>query len=117
MSIHHLKWSASEKKTARHAFDRALDTVLAKTMAEFKAKAAAAAVPDDMWDIEDYLKQQRRRIDDLFDYRYSELVWVFSRLVAEGHLEEAQLNGLSQEKRDYIREFVARLRTNRASTA
>jgi hypothetical protein len=36
------RWSASEKKIARRAFDAALDNALAKVMAEFKAKAAAA---------------------------------------------------------------------------
>ena len=64
--MHDLKWSASEKKIAREAYEAALDSMLAKIMAEFKAQAAAAAMASEMWDIEDYLRRQRRRIDDVF---------------------------------------------------
>jgi hypothetical protein len=46
-----LKWSASEKKVARRAFDAALQRALAVVMAELKAKAAAASAPSDLWDM------------------------------------------------------------------
>ena len=46
--MYDLKWSDSEKKLARRAFEAALTHELAELMAEFKAKAAAAAEPDDM---------------------------------------------------------------------
>ncbi|WP_292458672.1 hypothetical protein [Mesorhizobium sp.] len=67
-------WSASEKKLARHAFDKALEAALAKTMAEFKSKASAVTVPSQMWELEAYLREQRRDIDRTFDYRYSQLL-------------------------------------------
>jgi hypothetical protein len=44
-----LKWSASEKKIARGAYEDALESMLAKLVTEFKAKAAAATTPSDMW--------------------------------------------------------------------
>ena len=57
--FHDLKWSPSEKKIARSAFDTALESVLAKVMmAEFKRMANAASTPSEMWVIEDYLRQQ-----------------------------------------------------------
>ena len=100
-------WSASEKKIARHAFDAALEVALARTMAEFKSKANAARLPADMWEIEDYLNEQRRKIDRMFDYRYSQLLFVFPQLIRAGYLDENLLAGLSQDKRDAIRRDIA----------
>jgi hypothetical protein len=105
--LHDLKWSPSEKKIARSAFDAALDAALAKIMTEFKARANAAAAPSDMWEIEDFLRQQRREIDETFDYRYSQLPLLFARLIHEGRLDESRLAGLSEEKREIIRSCLA----------
>jgi hypothetical protein len=105
--FHDLKWSPSEKKIARRIFDTALESALAKVMAEFKRKANAASAPSEMWEIEDYLRQQRREIDETFDYRYSQLPLVFARLIREGHLDESLLSDLSDEKREIIRSFLA----------
>ena len=77
--------------------------------AEFKRRAAAAATPSDMWDIEDYLRGERREIDEVFDYRYSQLPFVFTNLILRGHLEESLLDGLSEEKHELIRCSVARV--------
>lgn len=100
-------WSASEKKLARHAFDMALDAALAKMMAEFKHKANAVTQPSDMWELEDYLREQRRIIDRTFDYRYSQLLYVFVQLIRAGYLDEKLLAGLSQDKLDAIRRDFA----------
>ncbi|WP_164548746.1 hypothetical protein [Mesorhizobium sp. M7D.F.Ca.US.005.01.1.1] len=100
-------WSASEKKIARNAFDAALEVALARTMAEFKSKANAARLPADMWEIEDYLNEQRRKIDRMFDYRYSQLLFVFPQLIRAGYLDENLLAGLSQDKLDAIRRDIA----------
>ena len=62
-----LKWSPAEKKTARRAYGVALEATLAKTMTEFKAKAAAATTPSEMWAVEDYLRQQRRELSSMID--------------------------------------------------
>ena len=98
-----LKWSPSEKKVARRAFDAALDSALGKIMVEFKRRAAAAATPSEMWDVEAYLRAQRREINEVFDYRYSQLLLVFPLLIREGHIDELLLDGLSEEKRELIR--------------
>lgn len=109
MVMHDLKWSASEKKIARCAYEAALASALAKIMADFKAKAAAAAAPSEMWEIEDYLRRRRRGIDEMFDYRYSRLPFVFARLIREGHLNEARLGGLSEEKLEIIHDLLSRM--------
>lgn len=56
--------------------------------------------------IEDYLRQQRREIDESFDFRYSQLPLVFALLIREGHLDENLLAGLSEEKREIVRSFL-----------
>jgi hypothetical protein len=106
--MYDFSWSPSEKKIARRAYDLARESRLAKLMTEFKAKAAAATAPSDIWAIEEYLRQQRREIDDTFDYRYSRLPLVFARLIREGDLDEAQLSGLAEDKLEIIRRFLSR---------
>jgi Photoprotection regulator fluorescence recovery protein len=115
--FHDLKWSPSVKKIARRAFDTALESALAKVMAGFKQKANAASTPSEMWEIEDYLRQQRREIDETFDYRYSQLPLVFARLIREGRLDESLLSGLPEEKREIIRSFLAFARGDGGSRA
>ena len=59
-----------------------------------------------VWEIEAYLARTRRDIDTKYDYRYSQLIWVFARLISEGWLNEDDLAGLAPAK-------VAALRTVR----
>ena len=94
MNSSNTKWATSEKMVARAAFDAALESALAGIMAEFKKRASAAIAPSEMWEIEDYLRQQRREIDETFDYRYSQLPFVFACLIRQGHLDESRLAGL-----------------------
>ncbi|CDX15353.1 conserved hypothetical protein [Mesorhizobium sp. ORS 3324] len=107
MSSNEIRWSPSEKKVARRAFDAALEVALGKIMAEFKSKVSAMTTPAVMWEIEDYLRQQRRKIDQMFDYRYSQLIVVFAVLIREGYLDESQLSGLSEDKREEISRFLS----------
>jgi hypothetical protein len=102
-----LKWSPSEKKVARSAYEHAVQAALEKLMTGVKARAASIATPADLWALEDYLRQQRRDIDDIFDYRYSRLILVFARLIHEGYVDEAQLSGLSEDKLEIIRGLLA----------
>ena len=108
MVVHDLKWSAAEKKIARRVYEEALESALARIVAEFKATAAAAATPSEVWAIEGYLRQQRQQIDETFDFRYSRLPFVFARLIREGHLDVTRLRGLSEEKLEIIRRLLSR---------
>ncbi|MBI3154993.1 MAG: hypothetical protein HYZ20_06260 [Burkholderiales bacterium] len=92
------KWSESEKKIARRVFRAALETELAEVMADFKARAAAAKVPDDLWSIQEHLDRVRREIDIKYDYRYSQLPLVFGRLLRESRIQELDLAGLADDK-------------------
>jgi hypothetical protein len=110
LSLHDLKWSGSEKQVARRAYDAALEAAKAGIVAEFKAKAAAVATLSDMWAIEDDLRRQRRTLDELFDYRYSQLLFVFAQLIGQGYLDEGRLAGLSDDKLAIIRRLLERVK-------
>lgn len=92
------EWSTSEKKIARRAFDAALHRELEEVMQAFKSMAANAAEPSDMWSTEEFLTQSRNAIDRKYDFRYSQLEFVFGHLIREGRLSEDELSGLSEEK-------------------
>ena len=100
--MHDLKWSASEKKIARRVFDTALQQELGEIMTKFKEMAARAEKPADMWAVENWLYRQRRDFDTKYDYRYSQLVSVFGRLLRESRVTKEQLVGLGGDKLSYI---------------
>ena len=100
--MHDLKWSESEKKQARVAFNACLQAELAEMVNTFKSRAAAATSADEVWAIEEFLTQKRREIDGKYDYRYSQLIIVFGRLVREGRLREEELQDFSADKQSYI---------------
>ena len=106
--MHDEKWTDREKKIARRVFESAVSEELNSTIADFKARAAAVSEPEDMWALEHYLRERRRDIDRKYDYRYSQLIWVFGQLLREGRIREEQLAGLSEEKLNDIRRSAGR---------
>jgi Photoprotection regulator fluorescence recovery protein len=85
------EWSASEKKIAQRVFDAALHRELAEVMQAFKSMAASAAEPGDMWRTEEFLTRSRHAIDRKYDYRYSQLEFVFAHLLREGRVTEEEI--------------------------
>ena len=79
--MYNLKWSESEKKLSRRVFEAALQAELADIIAKFKAKAAAVTTPDEMWAVQEFLAKHQREIEQKYDYRYSQLLLVFGKLV------------------------------------
>ena len=106
-TMDNLKWSESEKRLSRRVYEAALEAELAEVMAEFKSKATAVRTPEETWDLEGYLAQRRREIDGKYDYRYSQLLFVFGRLVREGRVQIEQLEGFSEEKLSFIERIVS----------
>ena len=53
--------------------------------------------------LERYLTQSRKKIDRIYDYRYSVLTEVFGRLIREGRLSEKEVQGLGRDKLESIR--------------
>jgi len=110
-----LKWTEAEKKLSRRAFEVALQAELAEVLQDFKARAAAAQTPEDMWPVEHFLNHRRRELAAKYDYRYSQLISVFGRLIRERRLTEAQLQGLSPDKLEFIRRIAYGFRTDDAA--
>ncbi|MDQ3261270.1 MAG: hypothetical protein ABIW48_01900 [Burkholderiales bacterium] len=102
-----IKWSHAEKNLSRKVFEQALESELSEVVAEFKAKATATSTPEEMWNVRRFLASKEREIDEKYDYRYSQLILVFSRLLREGRIREEQLAGLSEEKLSYIRRILS----------
>ena len=103
MSSRNPDWSAAEKKIARTAYDTAVAAALARIMAELKRRAEVAKEPSDMWAIEDYLRDERRDIDEMFTYSYSKLPDVFAYAVRMGYIDESHLAGLAEDKLYMVR--------------
>jgi len=109
--MHGFTWKDSEKKLARRVFERARLAELDALIQTFKAEAAAVADPDQLWALVDAMHGRRRGFEQKFDFRYSVLPMVFARLLAEGNITEADLQGLDADKQaDILRtaQFLSR---------
>jgi Photoprotection regulator fluorescence recovery protein len=100
-------WSASEKKAARAAFDLALTRELTAIRQETEAMLERMRDERSIWALHDFLSEKRRLIDQKYDYRYSVLMLVFSRLVSEGWLTEDDLSGIGVSKVEAIRQVIS----------
>lgn len=105
--MHDFSWSQSEKRQSRVLFDRCVQSELAEIIAEFKRRAAAVQGPPEMWDLEDFLRESRTEFNRKYDYRYSQLIWVFGRLLREQRVTEQDLQFLSADKLEAIRRFLS----------
>jgi hypothetical protein len=98
-----LKWSQSEKRIARRAFEQALDRELTALIQETKKRINQVSTPDELWEVEHWLTERRTEINKTYDYRYSVLPVVFAKLLRRRVLSDSDLNGLDPEKVDLIR--------------
>ena len=105
MSIYDLKWSSDEKKVARKAFDNAYQREMDDIKSLLLNKVSQIKSNADIWAIEDFLSAKRKVIDSKYDYRYSQLIIVFSRLLSEGYLREEEISELAEEKRELIKKL------------
>ena len=102
-----LKWSEAEKKIARRAFDAAFQKECAAVIERLLALAVNAKRPEDIWATHDYLTDQRRKINEKYDYRYSQLVVLFGKLLREKWIENIDIEGLSDEKLQIIHHIAS----------
>jgi len=66
--------------------------------------------PSDLWELERYLTESRKTIDRIYQYRYSDLLRVFSILMRDGWLKEADLVGLEPDKIAEVKDSAEALR-------
>ena len=101
--MNHDKWSKKEKTIARTAFDKAYEKECFQIIEKLKKKTLKLSGPEDIWDLHDYLSEIRKEIDKKYDYRYSVLILVFSKLLKQQWLNIEDLEGLSSDKIDRIK--------------
>ena len=105
-----VRWTAAEKKVARRAFDQALERHLSAITAEAKRMMANVVDPSDLWEVEAYLTESRKTVDRIYQFRYSDLLRVFSVLMRDDWLKEADLVGLQPQKIADIKRSAEALR-------
>jgi hypothetical protein len=106
--MNEIKWSKTEKVVARRAFDTAYQRECEALARKLKEIIATVREPADIWRIHDSMTEQRKGIDEKYDYRYSVLVFVFARLLKEGWLKETDLEGLREDKVEKIKYLANR---------
>ena len=99
-------WSKSEKQIARRAFDAALASECQSIRARVQQMLRDERDIRTIWRVHDYLTDQRKQIDQKYDFRYSRLINVFAILLAEGWLSESGLSGLDKDKITRIKELA-----------
>jgi hypothetical protein len=57
-----------------------------------------------MWDMEGYLQEKRKEINYKYDFRYSQLIYVFGGLLLEKRISEKDIEGLDVEKIEAIKQ-------------
>ena len=97
-------WSKSQKKHARELFDLALEREYKTQIEEINAKEITSR--DEVWELRDRLNAKAKEMDEKYDYRYSQLIWVFARLVRDGYLSIEELEPLGEEKYEAIRKMT-----------
>jgi hypothetical protein len=93
-----LKWSQKEKSISRAAYEKAYKNEHDDIIRTVRQKAGSLTEPKGIWELEDYLYQKRKEIDQKYDYRYSMLIHVFGVLVSQDWIEMKDLEGLGEEK-------------------
>ena len=96
-------WSKSQKKYARELFDLALEREYKELIEEINSLKVESR--DEVWELRDKLNQKAKEMDRKYDYRYSQLMFVFTQLVREGYLSLDELSVLGEEKRDKIKKW------------
>jgi len=104
--MHELLWSKREKQIARAAFEKALEREAAALVALVRVKALEITELDDIWRLEELLREKRRELERRYDYRYSVLLYVFADLILAGWLNPDELAGLADDKRARIEALV-----------
>jgi Photoprotection regulator fluorescence recovery protein len=101
--VHNQIWSRAEKAVARRAFDQALARECSSLEKEVRKRANRITEPRHIWALHDFLTRKRKEIDLKYNYRYSQLIFVFARLIQDGWLSEDELEGLAEDKLAKIR--------------
>ncbi len=99
------RWSKAEKIIAKEAFNNAYQREcnnIIKEIKEYKLKK-----PEDIWSLSKMLKEREKEINNIYDYRYSQLTFVFGILIKRGFLSIDELDGFSEDKVEQIKKVMS----------
>jgi len=99
-------WSRHEKVIARRAYELAFSREMAAIAEKVRSRAQRITEPQHIWALHDYLTKKRKEVDQKYDYRYSQLIFVFALLIRDGWLTESELERLAENKLEHIRKFL-----------
>ncbi len=99
-------WTKSEKAVAHRAYNQAYERETKALADEVRRLANGITEATEIWRLHDFLTRRRKDIDLKYDYRYSVLLLVFTRLIREGWIKETELAGLSEDKLSRIRSLL-----------
>ena len=105
--MHTIEWSKQEKQIARVAFDKALARECEQIVSSIRQQGSAVQSMDQVWALKDELNRLWREVPEKYDYRYSQLIWIFARLIREEWITLADLEGLGDDKLVRIRNALA----------
>lgn len=92
------RWKDSEKKIANRAYEKARIAELDELIQTFKTDAVKISDPDQLWTLVDIMKNKRYEFEQKYDYRYSVLITVLARLLAERRISIVDLARLDEDK-------------------
>jgi hypothetical protein len=98
MQVTEIDWSKTEEQIAQTAFEKAYQREIEALIRQVRDGAGAIARLEDLWQLHDFLSARRHELDGKYDYSYSALIFVFSRLIREGWLQVDELAGLAPDK-------------------
>lgn len=104
------RWSNSERKIVRRAFEQALKQELQEVLLQAKKMAAQIKDPTELWELEKYLTDRRKEINRRYEFRESRLSLVFGTLLHEGRITGEQLRGVGEDKLKKVRSHADFLR-------
>ncbi len=107
MEMRDLHWSPAEKRVARRAHDKALQSEKEALIRKVKDRAAKIRDVKDVWDLHCWMGKRGKEIDQKYDYRYSVLPVVFGRLIRERDIQWEDLDSLDEDKMSLIRRAAA----------
>ncbi len=62
--------------------------------------------PEEVWDLHDMLGKKRKELNGKYDYRYSQLIFVFTQLVRGDYLTLEELEPIGEDKLNQIKDMV-----------
>jgi hypothetical protein len=94
MQVSTVQWSSQQREIAQAALKIAYERETLSLIEWMREKASEISQIDDIWRLNDYLSARRFDIDGKYDDREDELLFVLAKLLKEGWLTVADLDGL-----------------------